>query len=125
MYDPEIADGFDMEAKIHQYSQEWVGSLNRDDIMSLSIFHAFLTYRLHFSKGDSAKMISELLGYSDRTISEWRTDFMENECSFPEGSYQRSGVLWQNEELNKKAREFVKANAIVQQGIKYQKVIII
>jgi len=37
MYDPEIADGSDMEAKIHQYSQEWVGSLNRDDIMSLSV----------------------------------------------------------------------------------------
>ena len=41
---------------------------------------------------------------------------MENKCSFPDsrqGSYQRSSVLWQNEELNKKAREFVKANASV------------
>jgi len=59
-------------------------------------------------------MISELLAYSDRTIREWRTDFMENECSFPDsrqGSYQRSGALRQNEEINKKAREFVKANA--------------
>jgi len=37
IYDPEIADGSDMEAKIHQYSQQWVGSLNRDDIMSSNI----------------------------------------------------------------------------------------
>jgi len=78
MYDPEIADESDMEAKIHQYAQEWVKSLNRDDTMSLSIFlHLFLSYRLHFSKGDSAKMISsfwdiliELLG-SGRLIL-WR-----------------------------------------------------
>jgi len=63
MYDPEMADGSDMEAKIHQYVQEWVESLNRDDIQSLSMFlHAFLAYCLHFSKGDSPKMISELFG---------------------------------------------------------------
>jgi len=41
---------------------------------------------------------------------------MENKCSFPDSrqeSYQRSSVLWQNGELNKKARKFVKANASV------------
>ena len=85
--------------------------------MSLSIFfHSFLSECLHYSKGDCAKMISELLGYSDRTIREWRTGFIENDFSFPDsaqGSYQRSDVLWQHEELNKKAREFVKANASI------------
>ena len=29
MYDPEMADGCDMEAKIHQYAQEWVVSEKR------------------------------------------------------------------------------------------------
>ena len=39
---------------------------------------------------------------------------MANSGSFPEtlqGRYQRKGVLWQNEELNKKASAFVRANA--------------
>ena len=49
-YDPEIADNSNMEAKFHQFAQEWVDSLNRDDIMSLSIFlHSFLSDRLHYS----------------------------------------------------------------------------
>jgi len=30
-----------------------------------------------------------------------------------QGKYQRSGVLWQNEKLNKKTREFVQTNASV------------
>ena len=42
--------------------------------------------------------------------------FISNEGSFPDseqGKYQRSGVLWQNEDLNKKVREFVLTNASV------------
>ena len=117
MYDPDVDDQSDMEAKIHRFSQEWVESLNRDDTMALSMFlHSLMVFRLQFSLSDSAKMIGELLGFSDRTIREWRSIFINNEGSFPDseqGKYQRSGVLWKNEELNKKAREFVQTNASV------------
>ena len=106
-----------MEANINQFVKEWVELLNRDDMMALSMFlHSFLVFRLQFSLCDSAKMICELLGYSDRTIREWRSIFINNEGSFPDseqGKYQRSGVLCQKEELNKKAREFVQANASI------------
>ena len=72
MYDPDVDDKSDMEAKINQFAKEWVKSWNRDDIMALSMFlHSFLVYRLQYSLSDSAKMIGELLGYSDRTIREY------------------------------------------------------
>ena len=116
-YHPNDSDNLDMEAIIHGYAQEWVESLNRDNVMALSIFlHSFVVFRLHFSLTDCAVMIGELLGYSDRTVREWKSVFINNEGSFPnseQGNYQRSGVLWHNEELNKKAREFIKANASV------------
>ena len=41
---------------------------------------------------------------------------IQNGGDFPEskqGKYRRSGVLWSNEELNKKAFEYVRANAAV------------
>ena len=72
--------------------------------------------RFQFTLCYSAKLISELLGYSDRTIRDWRSIFISNEGLFPDseqGIYQCSGVLWQNEELNKKAREFVQAKMLV------------
>ena len=117
IYDPDVDDESDMEAKINQFAKEWAESLNSDDTMALTMFlYSFLVFRFHFTLSNSAKLVSELLGYSDRTIREWRSIFISNEGSFPEseqGKYQRSGVLWQNEDLNKKAREFVQTNASV------------
>ena len=117
MYDPNEDDKCDMEAKINQFAKEWVESLNRDDTMALTMFlYSFLVFRFQFTLSNSAKLIGELLGYSDRTVREWRSIFVTNDGSFPEseqGKYQRSGVLWQNEDLNKKAREFVQTNASV------------
>ena len=64
-YDPEIVDNSNIEAKFYHFAQEWFDSLNRDDIMSIYTFlHPCLSDRLHYSKGDFVKMISELLGYS-------------------------------------------------------------
>ena len=53
---------------------------------------------------------------SDRSVRRWRSEVIDNDGVLPEsqqGRYQRSGVLWQNEELNKKAREYVRTNAAV------------
>jgi len=95
-YDPDNDDKPDMEAVIHGFAQEWVESLNRDDVMALSMFlHSLLVFRLHLSLTDSAVMIGDLLGYSDRTVREWRSAFVNNNGSFPDsdqGTYQRSGV---------------------------------
>ena len=106
MYDPDVDDKSDIEAKINQFAKEWVESLNRDDTMALTMFlYSFLVFCLQFTLCNSAKLISELLGYSDRTIREWRSIFISNEGSFPDseqGKYQRACVLWQNEDLNKK-----------------------
>ena len=53
---------------------------------------------------------------SDRSVRRWRSGLIENGGVLPEsqqGRYQRSGVLWQNEELNKNATEYVRENAAV------------
>ena len=53
---------------------------------------------------------------SDRTVRRWRSALIDNDGVLPEseqGRYQRSGVLWQNEELNKKAVEYVRDNISV------------
>ena len=53
---------------------------------------------------------------SERTVRRWQTELIDNDGILPEslhGRYQRSGVLWQNEELNKKAVEYVRENAAV------------
>ena len=56
-----------------------------------------------------------MIGKSDRGVQEWRAHFSEN-GEIPEskqGKYQRSGVLWVNEDLNKKATRHVRRHADV------------
>ena len=51
---------------------------------------------------------------SDRTVRRWRSALINNDGVLPEleqGRYQRSGVLWQNEELNKKREEHDRTHA--------------
>ena len=55
------------------------------------------------------KYAASMMKKSDRTVRRWRSALI-NDGVLPEleqGRYQRSGVLWQNEELNKKAVEYV------------------
>ena len=74
MHDPDVDYKSDMEAKINQFAKEWVKSLNRDDTMALTMFlYSFLVFRFQFTLCNSAKLISELLGYSDRPIRQWRS----------------------------------------------------
>ena len=50
------------------------------------------------------------------TVREWRTMFLANDNEFPntqQGKYRRSNVLWQNEDLNRKAQQYVRENANV------------
>ena len=57
-----------------------------------------------------------MINKSDRTVRQWRTDLVLNDGVLPEtkqGKYKRSGVLWYNEDLNKTATEYIRANATV------------
>ena len=51
---------------------------------------------------------------SDRTVRRWWSGVIKNDGILPDskqGRYQRSGVLWNNEELNKGATEYMRQNA--------------
>ena len=99
------------------YSQEWISSLGRDNQLALSIFlHYVLVNDYGIQSTPASEQIGHYLGVSGRTVREWKSAFFENEGSFPttlQGKYPRSGVLWSEEKLNKKATEFIRQNASV------------
>ena len=96
---------FDFVAAIAEYASEWVESLNLDDLQSLSIFlwNLLLNILEYQLLTDVAQVIAQVIGRCNRTVRQWRKIFVINNGSFPDslqGKYQREGVLWQNEELN-------------------------
>lgn len=108
---------FDFVAAITAFASEWVESLNWDDLRSLSIFvwNLLLNVLEYQLLTDAAKVIAQVIGRCDRTVRQWRKDFITNNGSFPDslqGKYQREGVLWQNEELNRLATNYVRENAV-------------
>lgn len=114
----------DVEAAPHtsvqilaQFCEEWVAVLDRDNKRSLAIFLCYcLTTMLSFTETRAAEFVSSVIGKSDRTVRQWRQDLLANDGVLPgtrQGQYRRSGVLWQNEELNKKAVQYVRVNAAV------------
>ena len=122
--DPEIHTGapedegiYDEHSTMVNYASEWVESLSRDDLLSLSILLWYLLVGiLSFKLTYAAEVIGKVLGRSDRTIREWRVSFNANKGTFPDtmqGKYQRDGVLWHNEELNKIATRYVRENTVV------------
>ena len=57
----------------------------------------------------AAELAGMMVGRSDKTVHEWKKHFLE-EGEVPEskqGKYQRSDVLWSDESLNKKARQYI------------------
>lgn len=70
---------------------------------------------LSFQITDAAELIEKALGKGGRTIREWRITFNSNRWMFPgtlQEKYQRDGVLWNNEHLNKKATNYVRENTV-------------
>ena len=56
-----------------------------------------------------------VIGRLDKTVREWRRQFLED-GEIPEskqGKYQKSGVMWSSEELNKKVVRYGRENANV------------
>lgn len=94
-----------------------MAQLSREDKISLGIFLQYqLSVVLRRGETDSAELVALMMGMSDRAIREWKQQFLKNEGKIPEGkqgNYQRSGVLWHNEHLNKKAAKYIRENATV------------
>ena len=107
----------DISDLVEEYTRDWIDGLDRDDLMSLSIaLHHLLVTMLQLKKIDASKLIAELTGKGERTVREWRATFTANNGSFPDtlqGKYQRTGVLWHNEELNKLVTRYVRENKAV------------
>ena len=104
----------DVNAFIEDYARDWVNGLDRDDLRSLSIY--LLVCLLQLGATDASKWIADVSGKCERTIREWRATFVANKGSFPDtmqGRYQRTGVLWHNEELNELATQYVRENRVI------------
>ena len=115
-FDPAEEMSSNPHLKLEQHIEEWVCSLDRDDTISLGLFVAFyLEHTLSFTATKAAEYAAIMLGKSKRTVRQWRSDFMEN-GEIPEnkqGRYQRRGILWSSESLNKKATKYIHENANV------------
>ena len=66
--------------------------------------HAF-----SFIETKAAEYAASMMKKSDRTARRWRSALIDDGVlpQLEQACYQRSGVLWQKEELNKKAVEYV------------------
>lgn len=114
-FDPEEAMASDPTLKLEQFVEEWVLSLNRDDKVALGLFLTYnLQHTLNFTATRSEYAVI-MMGTSERTIRQWRSNFLANGeiLQNKKGCYQRQGILWSSEELNKKASEYIRANANV------------
>ena len=77
---------------------------------------SILVSELSLTVTNAAELTSKIIHKTERTVRQWHTDLIQNGGDFPEskpGKFRCSGVLWSNEELNKKASEYVRANAAV------------
>ena len=99
----------DLDLLRESFCDDWVSQLEREG----------LCFQLskHFDLGDTkvAEIAGIMVKRSDRTAREWRKQFLE-EGEVPEskqGKYQKSGVPWSDESLNKKAKQYIRENACV------------
>ena len=94
-----------------------ISHLDKDENVSVGLFLCFqLTQQLNLGDTKAAELAAMMIGRSDKAVHEWRSQFFENNGEIPEskqGKYQRSGILWPNEDLNKKATRFIRENANV------------
>ena len=69
-----------------------------------------------FTETKAAEYAALMLNKSDRTVRRWRSGLIGNDGVLPEsehGKHQRTGVIWKDEDLNKKATEYIRSNAAV------------
>ena len=105
-----------VEHLAENFCEDWVSHLERDDWALLGLFLCFqLTKHLDLGDTKAAEIAGMMIGRSDKTVCEWRKQNLKD-GEIPEskqGKYQRSGVMWSSEELNKKAARYIRENANV------------
>ena len=106
-FDLDSSIKLDSEHMMEKFCEDWVTHLSWEDRTSLGLFLCFqMTTVLRKGETEAAELASLISGKSDKTIRSWKTTFLESGGEIPEskqGHYQRTGILWQNESLNKKA----------------------
>jgi len=102
---------------VDKFCEEWLAQLSREDVVSLGLFLSFqLQSLLETTKTRATEYAAILIGKSMNTVFAWQDSFYENEGSLvdhQQGRYQRSGVLWSNENLNSKAAKYIREKAAV------------
>ena len=106
------SDVSDIDDLIEVHARDWMDGLDRDDLMSLTII--LLVSMLKKKITDISQLIAELTGKGEENCStmEARAQFFTNKESFPDsfqGKYQRTGVLWHKEEMNKLVTPYIHA----------------
>ena len=123
--DEDVDPSFELESSIlsdtdhmvDTFCEEWVNSLSWENRASLGLFLSFqLSSVLRKGETEAAELAGQMIGRSDRTVREWRSKFFDSGGEIPEsrqGQYERTGVLWKNESLNRKATRYIRTNAAV------------
>lgn len=102
---------------LEEFVQDWIVTIDKNDEKSLAMLLCFSFMKeFAFTESRAAETTAKIINKADKTSRHWRTDLITNDGNFSEskqGKYQRSGVLWCDEELTKEAREYVRLNASV------------
>ena len=102
---------------LRNFAEDWLETLGKDEIKSISLFLCYpFMHAFFFTETKATECAASMVKKRDRTVRRWRSALINNDGVLPEleqGCYQRSGVLWQNEELTKKAVEYIRDNVSV------------
>ena len=97
-----------------KFAEDWLEILDKYLYLCYHFVDMF-TFTETKAAEDTAAMVTK----SERTVRRWQSGLNDNNGIFTEsrqGRYQQSGVYtsnWKNEELNKKAVEYVQENTVV------------
>ena len=84
------------DLRLEHFVKDQVLSFSRDNVVSLALFLCYQLENLfRFTATNAAEYDSVMLGKSDRTIRQWKTDFLETGdiADSQQGRYQRSVIL--------------------------------
>ena len=116
-FDLDASTKSDGDYMVKYFCENWISHLDQDNLVSLGLFlSSQLANHLNIGNTKAAELASAMMNKSDKTIREWRAHFFANEGEIPEssqGTYQRSGIMWSREDLNKKTTKYIRENADV------------
>ena len=96
----------DTEYVTNKFCDSWVLQLDTEDSMNFGPFLCFQLKKVLFVGSMKATECAALMtGRNEQTMCEWRLKFFQNDRKVVEskqGRYQQSGILWSNENFNKK-----------------------